>query len=123
MACRIGAPLILAAAATIGVACSSNGDANDAGTPDDGGLDAGGADLAPAPTCLTPTAPQSCTAPQMTALPICKLSLTGCMDSQDITKFNSRAIYYEVNSPLWSDNAAKTRAFVLPAGGTIHVQN
>ena len=32
-------------------------------------------------------------------------------------------MYYEVNSPLWSDNAAKTRAFVLPDGGTIHVKD
>ena len=30
---------------------------------------------------------------------------------------------YEVNSPLWSDSATKTRAFVLPAGGKIHVKN
>jgi hypothetical protein len=28
-----------------------------------------------------------------------------------------------VNSPLWSDTANKTRAFVLPAGGKIHVKD
>jgi hypothetical protein len=81
------------------------------------------ADMGTAATCITPKTAQACTAPQMTALPICTLSLTGCMDQQDITKFNRAAIYYEVNSPLWSDSAAKTRAFVLPPGGTIHVKN
>lgn len=74
-------------------------------------------------TCITPTTPQSCAAPVNTALPICNLSQTGCMDPTNITAFNSKAIPYEVNSPLWSDNAAKSRAFVLPAGGTIHVKN
>lgn len=73
--------------------------------------------------CITPTTPQSCSAPVMTNLPICKLSQTGCMDENEITSFTARAVYYEVNSPLWSDNAAKSRAFVLPDGGTIHVKN
>jgi len=59
----------------------------------------------------------------MTTLPVCKLSLTGCMDPNTPTQVNSKAVYYEVNSPLWSDNAAKTRAFVLPPGGKIHVKN
>jgi hypothetical protein len=45
------------------------------------------------------------------------------MDSVNITSVASNAVYYEVNAPLWSDNAAKTRAFVLPAGGQIHVKN
>ena len=55
--------------------------------------------------------------------PIDKLSLTGCMDPVTLTKFVSRAVPYEVNSPLWSDSATKTRAFVLPAGGKIHVKD
>jgi hypothetical protein len=59
----------------------------------------------------------------MTALPLCKLSQTGCMSATNPTQFAANAIYYEVNSPLWSDDAAKTRAFVLPDGGTIHVKN
>jgi hypothetical protein len=49
--------------------------------------------------------------------------MTGCMDPANLTKVNSKAVYYEVNSPLWSDGAAKSRAFVLPAGGKIHVKN
>jgi cytochrome c551/c552 len=59
----------------------------------------------------------------MTALSICTLALTGCMDPNKPTSFAANAVYYEVNSPLWSDNAAKTRAFVLPPGGQIHVKN
>jgi cytochrome c551/c552 len=45
------------------------------------------------------------------------------MDSKNLTSVTASAVYYEVNSPLWSDNASKTRAFVLPAGGKIHVKN
>jgi hypothetical protein len=45
------------------------------------------------------------------------------MAPKNPTSFASNAISYEVNSPLWSDGAAKTRAFVLPPGGKIHVKN
>ena len=115
MASKICA-LILTAGA---IACSSNdGGAADAGVVIDAAPDAG-----PPPTCLTPTTPEDCAAPVGTALPICKLSLTGCMAAQDITQFTARAVPYEVNSPLWSDDAAKSRAFVLPAGGKLHVKN
>jgi hypothetical protein len=93
----------------------------DAAALADAGTDAG--DDASTPTCITPATPQSCVPPEMTALPICKLSQTGCMDSTTPTRFVARAVYYEVNSPLWSDNAAKARAFVLPDGGTIHVKD
>ncbi len=94
------------------------------GGSSDAGSDArsDGGDAAP-PTCITPSTPQGCSAPVDTALPICSLALTGCMDPKNPTSFASNAIYYEVNSPLWSDNAAKTRAFVLPPGGKIHVKN
>jgi len=111
---------MVVAAGTAGVGCASAGPS--AGGGADAGVDAG-ADAGPVATCITPTTPASCAAPIGTALPICKLSLTGCMDAQDLTKVTARAVTYEVNSPLWSDNAAKARAFVLPAGGTIHVKN
>jgi cytochrome c551/c552 len=91
-------------------------------TPDGGGIADAGTD-APPPTCITPTTPQACAPPVMTALPICKLSQTGCMDPTAPTHFAPGAVYYEVNSPLWSDDAAKMRAFVLPDGGTIHVKD
>ena len=63
-----------------------------------------------------------CTPPPVDA-PIEKLSLTGCMNPKDITKFADRVIPYEVNSPLWSDSADKQRGFVIPAGKTIHVKD
>jgi cytochrome c551/c552 len=97
--------------------------ATDGGTPDGGTPDGSGPDAAAPPTCITPSTPQSCSAPVMTNLPICKLSQTGCMDSNKVTSVAANAVYYEVNSPLWSDSASKTRAFVLPAGGKIHVKN
>ena len=87
-------------------------------SPDAGaGLDAG--DAGPADCVFPPTA-ATCTP---LATPICKLSLTGCMDPSRVTQFSSRAIPYQVNSPLWSDNAVKTRALVLPAVGKIHVKD
>jgi hypothetical protein len=125
-----------AALASMGAACSSsaNDRVPDAGVKDASTRDADAAktqeaDAAPdssdaaAATCITPATTQSCAPPEKTALPICKLSLTGCMDSTKPTSFTSKAIYYEVNSPLWSDGAAKSRAFVLPSGGKIHVKD
>jgi uncharacterized repeat protein (TIGR03806 family) len=50
------------------------------------------------------------------------LSQTGCMDSASPTQFAKELVPYEVNSPLWSDSADKTRAMRLPASGKIHVQ-
>jgi cytochrome c551/c552 len=94
--------------------------AEDANTPETTPDDAGDAAT---PGCITPASPQDCAAPSMTALPICKLGLTGCMDPANPTSFAVRAIHYEVNSPLWSDGAAKSRAFVLPVGGKIHVKD
>jgi cytochrome c551/c552 len=130
-----GAAMALAAACSsrtgADTAASSVADAGDATTiaPRDGSVDAitaappldGGEDAGAA--CITPATPQSCAPPEMTALPICQLSLTGCMDAKTPTSFTAGAIPYEVNSPLWSDNASKTRAFVLPTGGKIHVKN
>jgi len=55
--------------------------------------------------------------------PIEKLSLTGCMNPTNVTKFADRVIPYEVNSPLWSDSADKQRGFVIPAGKTIHIKD
>ena len=43
------------------------------------------------------------------------------MDDVTVTRFASGAYGYEVNSPLWSDQADKERAFMLPPGGRIHV--
>jgi uncharacterized repeat protein (TIGR03806 family) len=84
-------------------------DATDALAPDSGAGDGGG---------LRPCAP-----PADPAQPYPTLAATGCMDSDAIARFVSSAYGYEVNSPLWSDQADKARAFVLPPGGKIHVVN
>lgn len=55
--------------------------------------------------------------------PFAKLSETGCMDASDIKKFAAFVVPYEVNSPLWSDSADKTRGMVVPAGQKIHVKD
>jgi hypothetical protein len=98
-------------------------DAADA-TPNDGGGtgDTGDATTVPNP-CVTSATPASCAQPVDINVPVCKLSLTGCMNPANPTQFAAGAVYYEVNSPLWSDGAIKTRAFILPAGGKIHVRN
>jgi hypothetical protein len=83
--------------------------------------DAGDSGDATVADCITPATPGTCTLPADLNVPICKLSLTGCMQQAKPTEFAASAHPYEVNSPLWSDNAAKTRAFVLPPGGKIHV--
>ena len=82
--------------------------------------DADAGDDSVAPDCVTPATPGACVP---TATPICKLSLTGCMSATDVTSFAAAAIPYQVNSPLWSDGANKTRAFVLPQGGKIHIKD
>ncbi|HKU42225.1 MAG TPA: hypothetical protein VJR89_28900 [Polyangiales bacterium] len=43
------------------------------------------------------------------------------MDAAQPTQFAAELVPYEVNSPLWSDSADKTRALRLPAGGKIAV--
>lgn len=45
------------------------------------------------------------------------------MDPTDPTKFASRVIPYEVNSPLWSDNADKQRGMVIPVGQKVHIKD
>ncbi len=52
-----------------------------------------------------------------------KLSETGCVDPANPATPAATALSYEVNSPLWSDAADKTRAFVLPVGAKIHVRD
>jgi uncharacterized repeat protein (TIGR03806 family) len=73
--------------------------------------------------CVAPTTRGQCTVPANVYCPVPKLSLTGCMDATNPTQLASYVIPYEVNSPLWSDSADKSRGFVLPAGGKIHVKD
>jgi uncharacterized repeat protein (TIGR03806 family) len=51
------------------------------------------------------------------------LSQTGCVDPADATKAAASLVPYDVNSPLWSDGAAKERYLSLPAGAKIHVKD
>ena len=49
------------------------------------------------------------------------LSQTGCFDSTDPLVPNSALISYDLNAPLWSDNAEKQRWMRLPNNGKITV--
>lgn len=49
------------------------------------------------------------------------LSETGCFDPTDAKKYVPAMILYDLNSPLWSDGAAKERAFAIPDSTTITV--
>jgi uncharacterized repeat protein (TIGR03806 family) len=56
-------------------------------------------------------------------MPPAKLSATGCADPTDIKKPAASLIPYDVNSPLWSDGASKTRFMAVPDGAVIHVKD
>lgn len=47
------------------------------------------------------------------------LSQTGCVDAVDPTKPAPGVIAYDLNAPLYSDNATKERFFAIPDGTTI----
>jgi hypothetical protein len=80
-------------------------------------------------TCPTLPVPGTCTVPADLRCPYPKLSQTGCIDANPFSdpklaiKMASSVVPYEVNSPLWSDGALKSRGFKLPAGGKIHVKD
>jgi uncharacterized repeat protein (TIGR03806 family) len=80
----------------------------------DGGKDAPGDTVPPTAACAPPADPTK---------PIAKLSETGCVDPMAPTKLAAIVLPYEVNSPLWSDNADKMRGMVIPAGKRIHVKD
>lgn len=65
-------------------------------------------------TCVAPDLNSGATVPDL-------LSLTGCVDSADITKPYSGLIPYYVNSVLWSDGAAKERFMGLPNSTAIAI--
>jgi uncharacterized repeat protein (TIGR03806 family) len=108
-----GASGTIAAGGSGGSTGGAAGTSSDGGPgPDGGNTTDGGGDAPEVGNCSPPSDPYS---------PIMMLSQTGCVDPSDPTKFTSRAVTYEVNSPLWSDDADKTRAFVLPANQKIHI--
>jgi hypothetical protein len=73
--------------------------------------------------CPTVTTPGTCAPPADIRCPYPKLSQTGCVDPTNPLKLASIVLPYEVNSPLWSDGALKTRGMRIPTGGKIHVKN
>jgi len=96
-----------------GGALGSGGHPGSGGTTGSGGSNSGSGGA-------TNTA---CSPPADKDQPLAKLSDTGCMSAQTPTAFASIVVPYAVNSPLWSDGADKSRGFVLPPGGKIHVKN
>jgi uncharacterized repeat protein (TIGR03806 family) len=80
----------------------------------DGGKDAPGETAAPTGACAPPADPLK---------PIAKLSQTGCVVPTAPTQLAAIVLPYEVNSPLWSDNADKMRGMVIPTGKKIHVKD
>jgi hypothetical protein len=90
-----------------------------------GGGGAGGGTF----TCPTTLPAGTCSAPADIRCPYPKLSQTGCIDAAPFSnpqipiKMASSVVPYEVNSPLWSDTAFKTRGMRLPTGGKIHVKD
>jgi hypothetical protein len=103
------------------------------GLRDGGTLNAADADAGPF-VCPTLVVPGNCTPPADIRCPYPKLSQTGCVDPTNpptsTLNFASAVVPYEVNSPLWSDGAYKTRGMRLPGyvpgqkpGQPIHVKN
>jgi hypothetical protein len=115
---------------------AGSGGASGAGGLKDGGSDAGGSGGGGAGgtgggpfACPAVTAPGNCTPPADIRCPAPTVTLTGCLapnplsDTKIPVKMASVVVPYEVNSPLWSDGALKTRGMRLPTGGKIHVKD
>ena len=105
----------------------NDGGAGSGGGGGSGGLAGGG--TAGTFACPTLPVPGTCTPPVDIRCPYPKLSQTGCIDATPFSdskvpiKMASVVVPYEVNSPLWSDGAYKTRGMRLPSGGKIHVKD
>jgi hypothetical protein len=97
----------------------------------DGGLNDAAIDRDSGPfTCPIVPVPGTCSPPVDIRCPYPKLSQTGCLDPSPFSdskipiKMANVVVPYEVNSPLWSDGALKTRGMRLPTTGSkIHVRD
>jgi uncharacterized repeat protein (TIGR03806 family) len=94
-----------------GAGGASGGSAGAGGAPD---MDGGAPDSGTRAPCSPPAKIDA---------PIEKLSDTGCMDPNDLKKLAPYVLPYEVNSPLWSDSADKSRGMRIPDGEKIHVKD
>jgi len=98
-------------------ASAGYGSGTSSGMPDAGPPDSGPFVCPPLP------APGNCTPPVDIRCPYPNLKDTGCIDPNPFRdpkipiKMASTVVPYEVNSPLWSDGALKTRGMRLPDGG------
>ncbi|HEX4339540.1 MAG TPA: hypothetical protein VH062_26720 [Polyangiaceae bacterium] len=102
---------------------ASTGGAASGGTPGSGGAANGGHDAGIVDGGdVDASAPTNCAPPHSLDAPLPRLSQTGCMDPTDTKKLAPYVLPYEVNSPLWSDSADKSRGMRLPDGGKIHVK-
>jgi hypothetical protein len=107
---------------------SASGEPLDGGTGDGASAD-GGFMCPPVPTAGMPV-PGTCSPPADIRCPYPKLSQTGCINPSPFSNpqvpitMASTVVPYEVNSPLWSDGAYKTRGMRLPDSGLkIHVKD
>ncbi len=140
-------PLAVAAASLVAVSCGTGsdqggkggspgntggtGNGNGGGVGAGGGLagagggsaGAGGGTAGAGGTAGNAALPQTCVPFADMTQPIQMLSQTGCMSPTDTTALAPSVFPYEVNSPLWSDGADKTRGMALPNGAQIHVVN
>ncbi len=66
---------------------------------------------------------QTCVPPARYDQPVTQLSATGCVDPKNPTHPAASLVPYEVNSPLWSDGAAKQRFMAIPDGAVIGVKD
>ncbi len=104
-------------------ASAGSGSGMSSGIPDAGHPDSGPFVCPPMPI------PGSCAPPVDIRCPYTNLKDTGCIDPNPFSdpkipiKMASTVVPYEVNSPLWSDGAFKTRGMRLPNGGKIHVKD
>ena len=97
----------------------SDGGSSDAAVPADTNSD----DAGEAFVCPTLPSPGTCSPPPDIRCPYPKLSQTGCVDPANPLQLAASVVSYEVNSPLWSDGALKTRGMHIPAGKKIHVKD
>jgi hypothetical protein len=117
-----GSPSNTGGSAGTGNAGGGGGTGNaDGGLAGAGGGSAGAGGMGG--TAGTVTLPQTCVPFADMNQPIQMLSQTGCVSPTDPTTLAPSVVYYEVNSPLWSDGADKTRGMALPDGAKIHVVN
>ncbi len=115
-----------AVAACLALACSSTPDKPSSGTggsPNNAGGSAGGSVGAGGMGGGGSGSAQTCVPFSDVNHPIAQLSQTGCVVTSDPKTLAPSVIPYEVNSPLWSDGADKTRGMALPPGAKIHVVN